>query len=322
MANHFTFPRQQVADGNGYPIPSARVRFFSAGTSTPLAVYSDAALSVAIAQPILADASGRLPRIFLPATVYKVRVENAAGVLIYEEDNCDPGFGIGTGALPIASGGTSATTAAAARAALGVPTTGDVTAVAADLTTLKGRVDRGTNGSGEFGNLSDLDTVSRANLAPGFGWVCAQRLLSAQSALAAGSTAFAMGTSLPTITDGVQVASQAITPLSASSRIRVTAQVTLESTSGSAVDVAVFLCSSTATNAEKVAHTKIATNTKQNITVLFDIPSTSTATRTLSLRAATSGGAGTLHINRDSAGGNSVYGGVAGDLIVEEWIQA
>lgn len=127
MATHFTMPKQQLVDQYGRPYAGAKAYFYEPGTTTPLEVYTDPELATPHAVPVVADSKGQFPVIYLDPAQYKVRLLTSADVLIYEADDMDPSLGTGIGALPIASGGTAATTAAGARSNLGVPSLGDFT---------------------------------------------------------------------------------------------------------------------------------------------------------------------------------------------------
>lgn len=78
----------------------AKIYFFDAGTSTPRAVYSDAALSAAHTHPVLADGNGRWPQIFLQFGTYKEVAKSSGGTTLWETDNIpnpaptDPGAGV------------------------------------------------------------------------------------------------------------------------------------------------------------------------------------------------------------------------------------
>lgn len=65
--------------------------FYDTATSTPQVVYADGALSVAHDQPILADARGMFPVIYLsPAPgSYRQKLTDANGVLIFDDDDID-----------------------------------------------------------------------------------------------------------------------------------------------------------------------------------------------------------------------------------------
>lgn len=68
-----------------------RLSFYDTATSTPQVVYADGALSVAHDQPILADARGMFPVIYLsPAPgSYRQKLTDANGVLIFDDDDID-----------------------------------------------------------------------------------------------------------------------------------------------------------------------------------------------------------------------------------------
>lgn len=79
--------RWQVLD-NGVIAPGAKAYFYASGTNTPLAVYTDAALTVAHAHPVVADAEGVLPVIYLQALAYRLLVTDSAGATIFPaQDN-------------------------------------------------------------------------------------------------------------------------------------------------------------------------------------------------------------------------------------------
>jgi microcystin-dependent protein len=91
-------------DASGDPMVGAKLYFFDTGTTTPQSVYTESGLGEVHDQPILADANGRFPAIFLSATPgsYRVRLLSAADVTIYDVDGVsvaqvanyeDPGAG-------------------------------------------------------------------------------------------------------------------------------------------------------------------------------------------------------------------------------------
>lgn len=137
MAVNGLAPFVKVLDSNGKPIVGAVLHVYEVGTTTNRAIYSDAALSVPITNPLsgtnASNASGDFPRFYMAAGVYKLRAEvTNGGTLIWEYDNIDTGTATG-GTLPIASGGTGAITAPAALTALGAAASADVTALAAQI---------------------------------------------------------------------------------------------------------------------------------------------------------------------------------------------
>lgn len=72
-------PRWQESDGDGTPIAGAKLFTYAAGTSTPLATYSDSDLTIAHTNPVEADGDGRFPAIYLAATGYKLIMTDADG---------------------------------------------------------------------------------------------------------------------------------------------------------------------------------------------------------------------------------------------------
>lgn len=136
MAVNGNLPAIQVIDANG-PIVGAKLFVYDSGTTNLKSIYSDDGLSVAMSNPIsganASNASGFFPVFYMASGTYKLRAETSAGVLIWEYDDLDTGLSAGAGALPIASGGTGATTAAAARAALDVPSNSELADLADQL---------------------------------------------------------------------------------------------------------------------------------------------------------------------------------------------
>tara|TARA_R110000868_G_C10972546_1_gene770338 strand:- start:359 stop:1363 length:1005 start_codon:yes stop_codon:yes gene_type:complete len=78
-------PVPQILDSNGNPSGGAKVYFFEVGTTTPKNTYSDAGLSIANANPVVADSAGRLPSTFLDGN-YKVVAKDSDGVTLWTRD--------------------------------------------------------------------------------------------------------------------------------------------------------------------------------------------------------------------------------------------
>lgn len=129
---------QPILDPNGLPISGALVYVYAAGTTTPLSLFSDSGLSSAAANPIVATA-GFVPLRFMATASYKLVVTTSAGASVtgYDGDNIDPGVAIGSGALPVANGGTAATTAAGARTNLAAAAASDVATTQSDISNLQ-----------------------------------------------------------------------------------------------------------------------------------------------------------------------------------------
>jgi hypothetical protein len=73
-------------DDNGNIVPGGKLQFYDAGTVTPRAVYTDYALTVPHANPVVLDAAGRAV-VYLEARTYKIVFQTAAGVTIKTVDN-------------------------------------------------------------------------------------------------------------------------------------------------------------------------------------------------------------------------------------------
>jgi hypothetical protein len=86
MATRLTLPREQVLSDTGAPLPGAKLYTYSAGTSTPKPTYSDAGLTTANTNPLVADSAGRFGDAFLGDGQYKMTLTNAAGTQIWSAD--------------------------------------------------------------------------------------------------------------------------------------------------------------------------------------------------------------------------------------------
>lgn len=83
---------QQFFDDNGVPLAGGLIYTYQAGSSTPLVTYTDNGGTVANANPIVLDASGRTPQQIwlLTGYSYKFVLQNADAVLIQTLDNIYP----------------------------------------------------------------------------------------------------------------------------------------------------------------------------------------------------------------------------------------
>lgn len=83
---------QQFFDDNGVPLAGGLIYTYQAGSSTPLVTYTDNGGTIANANPIVLDASGRTPQQIwlLTGYSYKFVLQNANAVLIQTLDNIYP----------------------------------------------------------------------------------------------------------------------------------------------------------------------------------------------------------------------------------------
>jgi hypothetical protein len=79
-------PKMQFFDNNGAALAGGKLYCYASGTTTHQAVYSDAALTSALSQPVTLDSSGRAT-IFLQAKAYKFTLKTSADVELWTQDN-------------------------------------------------------------------------------------------------------------------------------------------------------------------------------------------------------------------------------------------
>lgn len=82
-----------IANANGAPISGAKLYFYAEGTTTPLAIYQDEALTTPHTNPVIADANGRFAPIYLQALAYKIVLKDADDVTLQTHDNFNPDGG-------------------------------------------------------------------------------------------------------------------------------------------------------------------------------------------------------------------------------------
>lgn len=86
-------PVMTMLDSSGNPLASCKLYAFSAGTSTPIDTYTDAALTTPNLNPVRCDSAGRVT-VFLSPTRYKFTLHTSADVLVWSVD--------GVSAVPLA----------------------------------------------------------------------------------------------------------------------------------------------------------------------------------------------------------------------------
>jgi hypothetical protein len=110
MAQLFNGERLIAFDSDGRVIAGANLYFYQTGTTTLQTVYADAGATVALANPVPADAGGLFPAIYLSNTsAYKTVLKTSAGVTVRTTDPINTPAGASTtftpqGRLTLASG--------------------------------------------------------------------------------------------------------------------------------------------------------------------------------------------------------------------------
>jgi hypothetical protein len=85
-AGLYPLSNYQPLDANSKVIAGAKLYLFDGGTTTPRIGYKDSSLTSPHSNPILADANGRLPLIYLDDGFYRQRLTTKTGVQIFDQD--------------------------------------------------------------------------------------------------------------------------------------------------------------------------------------------------------------------------------------------
>jgi hypothetical protein len=90
LSSPATYPKFHAFDpSTGLPLVGGKLTTFAAGTSTPLATYADAALTVANANPVILDANGEAV-IYVGPLAYKFVLTKADLTAVWTFDNYAP----------------------------------------------------------------------------------------------------------------------------------------------------------------------------------------------------------------------------------------
>ena len=81
---NLAFTQQFVMDG--VPLSGGLLYFFTAGTTTPQSAFQDTGLTVPHPNPIVLDASGRVPMFYLADGFIKIRLTDDSGVTVIAAD--------------------------------------------------------------------------------------------------------------------------------------------------------------------------------------------------------------------------------------------
>lgn len=84
-------PVVRFSDANGKPLVGGKLFSYAAGTTTPLATYSASTTGAVNTNPVILDSTGSAT-VFLGANVYKLVLQNSAGVTQWTADNIAQGM--------------------------------------------------------------------------------------------------------------------------------------------------------------------------------------------------------------------------------------
>jgi hypothetical protein len=87
MAGLTPSPKQQIFGSDGLPLVGGKIYTYAAGTSTPIATYTDYTANTANTNPIILDSFGQANIWLINVTSYKFVVTDANDVLLYTVDN-------------------------------------------------------------------------------------------------------------------------------------------------------------------------------------------------------------------------------------------
>lgn len=87
MASLTPTPKQQIYGSDGNPLVGGKIYTYSAGTTTPLATYTDAGAGTANTNPIILNSLGQANIWLASSSSYKFSVYTSADVLLYTVDN-------------------------------------------------------------------------------------------------------------------------------------------------------------------------------------------------------------------------------------------
>jgi hypothetical protein len=146
MASLTPTPKQQIYGSDGNPLVGGKIYTYAAGTTTPLATYTDAGGLTANTNPIILNSLGQANIWLAPSSSYKFSVFTSADVLLYTVDNIATPIDylslVTSLASPPPIGSTAPNTGAftTLAAATATITTGNITTVNATTITATGTI--------------------------------------------------------------------------------------------------------------------------------------------------------------------------------------
>lgn len=146
MSNLFVPPFGRATSATGEVLSGAKLYVYLSGTTTPTDAYTTDDLSVAHANPVIADSGGLFPSIYLdPNVEHRVVLKTSADVTIDDVDPYRIGYGVLTATttwdpLSVANGASTATLVTVTGAAIGDPVVVGFTSITAGNWQISGSV--------------------------------------------------------------------------------------------------------------------------------------------------------------------------------------
>jgi hypothetical protein len=101
-------PKMQFFDANGVPLVGGKLYTYAAGTTTPLATYTDSTGQTANANPVIADSRGEMS-VWLGGLFYKFVLKSATDTTIWTVDGISANASTQSTAVTATQGQTAVT---------------------------------------------------------------------------------------------------------------------------------------------------------------------------------------------------------------------
>ena len=106
MATLTPSPKMQFLDASGFPLVNGRLYTYAAGTTSPLATYTDSTGGSANTNPIILDSRGEA-NVWIGSGLYKFELRDSVNALIWTVDNIGNSSSYtGTGSIVLSNGAT------------------------------------------------------------------------------------------------------------------------------------------------------------------------------------------------------------------------
>ena len=303
MASYPIIPIHTVTDNNGKPVSGAKVYYYAAGTTDLLDLFSDNALTDAIANPVVADSNGRIVIPYFAGGAFKVIATTSTGATLNWAaiDNYSSFVQSVNGAVSVTDGGTGADNAEDARTNLGVPSAADVSTLSAAVTEVADKI--AAVPGGVLGDVAALDEITPTDLGSGFDDVCIQRDSVTSSSVTTVSTTVSTATQ-PTRTNGTELLSLAFTPTRSDSELEFRATIHIKS--ANILQGLFYLCRSDSANAISLSFIRSdSSGIYASVELYHRFALGATTAITYSIRAANSDGGDSFTMNTSDFGGTA-----------------